>query len=202
MWLLPSRGRPHLVQRLFNTGFQTPGVLLLDDDDHEKYASVRLPEGWEAIVRPRTYLSAKVNQGVSYKPLEAWYGVINDDHLPKTKDWDLTLVKNLRGMIWPHDNYAGRISVLLMEGDLVRKLGWFACPDIKHFYLDDVHELIAEVLGCRGMPEIVVSHEHVNAGRMARDKTYNERPSNAEDRQAFLKWCVEKWPEIRQRIEC
>lgn len=199
MWLLPSRGRPHLVQRLM-PHFQTPGILLLDDDDHHRYEGVALADGWKRVVRRRMHLSAKVNAGFDGSPDEPWYGVINDDHLPVTKDWDLLLTNPVRGMAWPHDNYAGRISVLVMSGDLVRKLGWFACPDIRHFYLDDVHELIAECLGYRGSPEIVVSHEHVNAGRMPVDQTYRERPNNAEDRAAFVRWCRDKWPEVRERL--
>jgi hypothetical protein len=37
---------------------------------------------------------------------------------------------------------------------------------------------------------------------MPKDKTWHERPPSHEDRMAFVKWCRDKWPEIRQRIEC
>jgi hypothetical protein len=205
MWILPSRGRPHLAQRLFDKGnFQTPGVMVLDEDDHHKYKSVSLPGGWEAIVRPRMYLSPKVNEAFAYKPSEPWYGVLNDDHLPLTEGWDLKLVEAVKTspIVWPRDNYADRISTLMMSGDLARTLGWVSCPDMNHFFLDDVHELLAECLGCRQLSEVTVSHEHVNKGRMVPDKTYMERPSNARDRIAFLNWCKEKWPEVRESIGC
>jgi len=204
MWLLPSRGRPHLAQRLFTEGkFKTPGLLILDIGDAESYEQVKLPYGWEKIIRPRMFLSGKLNAGFQHAPNEKWYGILNDDHVPLTKDWDARLVEALDGpLVWPKDNYADRISTPVMDGDFVRKLGWVACPDLKHFYLDDVHELIADCFGCRRLEDVVVSHEHVNAGRMAPDLTWKERPSNADDQKAYLLWCRDKWPAIRQRLEC
>jgi hypothetical protein len=203
MWLLPSRGRPHLVQRLFNVGdFKTPGALILDDDDHQEY-DIELPNGWSVIVYPRMYLSAKLNAAVAFWQEEPWYGILNDDHLPKTEGWDLKLVEALKEqkLVWPRDNYADRISTPVFDGDLVRTLGWITPPELNHFYIDDAHELIAEVLGCRRLEDVTVSHEHVNKGRMKPDKTYRERPEPNRDRTAFQKWCREKWPEIRKRIE-
>ena len=204
MWLLPSRGRPALVRRLFGAGnFKTPGLLILDIGDSEKYEDVRLPEGWEKIIRPRMYLSGKINAGFEYCPSEPWYGVLNDDHLPKTPEWDLKLIAALKGpLVWPQDNYADRISVPVMDGDFARKLGWVACPEMKHFYLDDVNELIADCFGCSRLDDVMVSHEHVNAGRMPKDKTWEERPSNKDDHIAFIRWCRDQWPEIRKRLEC
>ena len=203
MWLLPSRGRPELVKRLFKAGkFQTPGLLILDIGDAESYEGLALPPGWEKIIRPRMFLSGKINEGVKYRPEEPWYGILNDDHLPITEDWDLKLVEACNQMTWPKDNYGDRISTLVISGDLVRTLGWIAPPELRHFYIDDVHELIAECLGCHRLDSVTVSHEHVNAGRMKPDLTWQERPQPHEDRIAFTKWCREKWPEIRKRIEC
>lgn len=205
MWLLPSRGRPHLAERLFKEGrFSTPGLLILDGYDQHNYSGVKLPYGWDTLVTPRKmYLSEKLNLGFSHAPNEKWYGVLNDDHVPMTKDWDTKLIGALDGpLIWPQDNYADRISTPVMDGDFVRKIGWIACPDLKHFYIDDVHELIADCFGCKRLDDVVVSHEHVNAGRMPPDLTWKERPSNAEDQKAFVLWCKEKWPAIRKRLEC
>lgn len=203
MWLLPSRGRPELVARLFKAGkFQTPGLLILDIGDSESYEDVTLPAGWEKIIRHRMFLSGKLNEGVKYRPDEPWYGILNDDHLPLTEGWDLRLVEACKPMTWPRDNYGDRISTLVISGDLVRTLGWIAPPELKHFYIDDVHELIAECLGCQRLEDVTVSHEHVNAGRMKPDLTWRERPQPHEDRIAYAKWCREKWPEVRKRLEC
>lgn len=205
MWLLPSRGRPLLAQRLFDQGnFKTPGILILDEGDADKYESVRLPYDWEKVVLERMYLSPKLNAGLKKKPNEPWYGILNDDHLPKTWEWDLLLQKAVekQPIVWPKDNYADRISTPVFDGELIRKLGWICPPELNHFYIDDAHELLADVLGCSRVDYVTVSHEHVNKGRMKPDQTYKERPDPNRDRVAFQKWCREQWPQIRKRIEC
>jgi hypothetical protein len=204
VWLLPSRGRPQLVTRLFKAGFKTPGLLIIDDDDYKNYRGIELPDGWEKKSIPRQFLSSKLNAGLRMRPQETWYGILNDDHLPMTEGWDLKLVEALktRPIVWPKDNYADRISTPVFDGDLVRALGWITPPELNHFYIDDAHELIAEVLGCYRLEEVTVSHEHVNKGRMRADQTYKERPEPNRDRAAFQKWCRDQWPEIRKRIEC
>lgn len=205
MWLLPSRGRPHLAQRLFDQGnFKTPGLLILDTDDADKYDEVRLPNDWEKLVIPRMFLSPKLNAGFAHKPNEPWYGILNDDHLPKTWEWDLLLQKAVQNqpLVWPKDNYADRISTPVFDGDMIRRIGWICPPELNHFYIDDAHELIAEVLGCTRVEHVTVSHEHVNKGRMKPDQTYRERPEPNRDRTAFQKWCSQQWPEIRKRLEC
>ena len=203
MWLLPSRGRPYLARRLLDSGFQTPGLLILDEDEAETYHHIEFQDGWEKLVLPRMYLGPKLNAAVKERPNEEWYGILNDDHLPKTLNWDVMLVECLlrQQMVWPQDNYGDRISTPVFRGDLVRQLGWISPPGINHFYIDDVHELIAECLGCYRLECVTVSHEHVNAGRMPRDRTWAERPNNETDRRAFLGWCKEEWPLIRKRLE-
>jgi hypothetical protein len=71
---------------------------------------------------------------------------------------------------------------------------------MKHFWLDDADELIAKEVGGRFLPDIVVSHEHVNAGRMPRDRTYMERPNNAADRAAWEAWRDAEWPTVRRGL--
>jgi hypothetical protein len=74
------------------------------------------------------------------------------------------------------------------------------CPRLAHYYLDDVHERIAEAVGGVFLPRVVVSHEHVNAGRAPMDRTYAERPSPENDRLAYEKWLSEEWPALRDRL--
>lgn len=203
MWLVPSKGRPHLAQRLFDAAqFKEPGRLILNTDDEREYKQVKLPANWRRIVTPPTYLSAALNRGLSHVPGEPWYGILNDDHLPKTEGWERAVIDaaGTRGIAWPHDNYAQRISSHVKGGDLVRALGWFVCPQIKHFWLDDVDELIAAEIGGTFLPHVMVSHEHVNAGRMKPDRTYIERPSNPADKAAFERWKRDEWPSVRLKL--
>lgn len=205
MWLVPSKGRPQLCQRLFDAAkFQEPGILILNTDDEMHYRQVLVPKGWRRIVTPPTFLSDALNRGLRHAPNEPWYGILNDDHLPKTEGWERAVIDaaGSQGLAWPHDNYAKRISSHVKGGELVRLLGWFVCPKIKHFWLDDVDELIAKELGdkARFLPEVMVSHEHVNAGRMKVDRTYLERPNNKADKAAFDLWKQEDWPALKVKL--
>lgn len=192
-----------LARRLFDAAkFREPGVLILNTDDELDYRSVMLPKGWRRVVTKPTYLSDALNRGLAHVPGEPWYGILNDDHLPKTEGWERAVIDAAgeHGIAWPHDNYAKRISSHVKGGELVRLLGWFVCPKIKHFWLDDVDELIAAEIGGKYLPDVVVSHEHVNAGRMPIDRTYMERPSNAADKAAFEKWKLEEWPWLKEKL--
>ena len=202
MWLVPSKGRPHLAQRLFDCGIKEPGVLIINTEDERDYRQVKIPEGWKRIVTQPAWLSYALNRGFANHPDEPWYGILNDDHLPKTEGWERAIIDaaGTNGIAWPHDNYAKRISCHVKGGDLVRKLGWFVCPSIKHFWLDDVDELIAKHVPATFLEHVIVSHEHVNAGRMQPDRTYVERPSNAADKAAFERWKMHEWPALLAKL--
>lgn len=177
-------------------------MLVLDTDDEHRYERVRLPYGWRRIVLHRMYLGPKLNAAFEATRDAPWFGVLNDDHLPVTPGWEEAVVRaaGQRSIAWPDDNYGKRISSHVMGGDLARELGWTMCPRLAHYYLDDVHERIAEVVGGVFLRQVVVSHEHVNAGRAPMDRTYAERPSPEKDRVSYEKWLSEEWPAIRDRL--
>lgn len=202
MWLVPSRGRPHLAQRLFESGFREKGVLILDEDEHFIYEQVILPFGWKKLVLPRMYLGPKLNEAANRFSGEPWYGILNDDHLPVTPGWERLVIDaaGSRSMAWPHDNYAKRISAHVKGGDLVRLLGWFVCPRMNHYWLDDADELIAKAVGGKFLEDVMVSHEHANAGRAPMDRTYRERPSNPADKRAFEDWKRDEWPRLEAAL--
>lgn len=204
MWLIPSRGRPQLVERLFKMAhFKEPGILILDEDNAENYSGVRLPYGWGISVHPRMFLGPKLNAAFERFASEPWYGILNDDHVPVTSGWERTIIEaaGTHSMAWPDDNYGQRISAHVKGGDLCRALGWFACPVLKHYFLDDADELIAPLVDGKYLKDVVVSHEHVNAGRAPMDRTYAERPSNAADRLAFLEWKEKEWPSFAAKLK-
>ena len=81
---------------------------------------------------------------------------------------------------WHRDPLPGRQAQAsmpeswLMSSDIVKELGWLACPSLQHFHLDDV---IAE-LGKRsqliqGCPEVIIEHLHYTTGNSPRDEIYS-----------------------------
>lgn len=205
MYILPTRGRPHLIPRFFASAPPvTKGVLALDEDDAHNYAGVQLPSNWTVRITPRAYCTDKLNEAFKAFPDEPFYGFVMDDTVPLTPRWDVLLAKKAGawGIAWPDDCLPGkRPSAIVLGGDLVRALGWIAEPTIKHFYADNVWEAMAADLKCAGRcEEIKVAHLHFSNGSAPFDKTYEERPDRAKDAASFRKWML-VWPELKRRIE-
>jgi hypothetical protein len=203
MMILPSRGRPHLVQRFFDQGQPTlPGLLVIDDDDKENYRAVKIPPDWRVLVLPHLCLVDKCNAAFSEFPAEPWYGITNDDVLPETPQWDerLRAIAGPRNFAYGDDGINHRFSTAVMGGELVRAIGWFLCPALKHFYTDDAWELFHEIgLGIY-VPDIKVTHLHFTVGKAPRDQTYAERGDPAKDQFRFETWKARDWPMLRDRV--
>lgn len=204
MWIVSSRNRPRLVERIFSkVQPTTPGVIAIDDDQVSLYADVRLPSGWKVLPTPRGFYVQKYNDIFARFPNEPWYGKIDDDMLPETPGWDSILPQaaGAWGFAWADDVLAGRAVCGAFGGELIRALGFICCPAVKHFYADDGHELVAHDLGVgvyRG--DVKVPHLHFSNGSAPRDQTYQDRPNVAADRRAFEQWKVSEWPAIRDRL--
>ena len=99
MFILPSRGRPHNIQRLIDAYVDTeataPIHVLLDDDrkgEIDKYFQIKYPVGWLVIARAERIGPLELMR-LHYErwPNEPFYGHLNDDTLPQTKHWDREL---------------------------------------------------------------------------------------------------------------
>lgn len=205
MWFLPSRGRAHLIERLWKACMPTMrGVLAYDIDQTNDYVSVPLPPTWERLGMQRTHLSAKCNRLLEHFPDEPWYGIICDDQVPATPGWDRLLPQAAGAwrIAWADDCLHKRIGASAFGGELVRALGWMQCPSIKHFYLDDVHELIVKELDCGVYcADVKIPHLHFTTGGTPWDATYAQRPSHGEDALAFAKWKEYEWPALKARLQ-
>lgn len=207
MWLLPSRGRPHLIGRVFSVvppHPETVGMLVLDDDDAASYADVVLPHNWTRHIGPAGGgIGAIVNRVFAAFPNEDFYGVLSDDMVPLTPGWDVEMARAATpfDLIGAHQVHGNRIGAIAMGGDLARCLGWLLCPAVRHFYGDDVMELMIAECGFTGMrADIQIEHLHFSSGRAPYDATYQGRGSSHADREAFEAWKETQWPVLRAKI--
>lgn len=200
--LLPSRGRPHLLQRFFDVGKPVvPGVVILDDDDFENYDGVTYPQNWQTLVIPRGNIVQKQNRAFEVFPDADWYGMTSDDVIPESAGWDVVLrdAAGRRNFAWGNDGFNNRFATAVIGGDLTRCIGWLLCPWLKHFYTDDVYELMRDMgLGIY-LPDVKVTHKHfANGGTY--DRTYADRGNPEDDKAAFERWRTAEWPMLRQRL--
>ena len=195
MFVLPSRGRPHNLRRLLDAWEETratlPVWLRLDDDDPNlpEYLTISLPSLWHLEVGPRVSLSIIYNKVYELVPeTTGWWGLIADDVVPETVNWDFKLVEaaGAGGMAVPaggHDDEGAPHFVL--GGDLVRDIGWLALPGLDRIYIDTVWMLIAKHKGVfRRMPNVMLRHHHFSNGKALFDDTYRKH-HKPEDRRVY-----------------
>lgn len=205
MWIVPSRNRPHLVERIFSK--VTPaekGIIAIDNDQAGLYRHVKLPTNWTLDISPKAFFGPKNNAVLARYPSEPWYGSMNDDMLPETQGWDSILPKAAGpwGIAWGDDRYGGRAGCVAFGGELIRALGFICAPGVLHFFNDDAHEIIARELEIgRYVPEVVVPHLHFTNGKAEQDATYRDRPGHGADRKAFQHWRDTDWPQTRKRLK-
>jgi hypothetical protein len=72
-------------------------------------------------------------------------------------------------------------------GELLRALGWWAPPGLRHAYIDDAWETIARALdNWRHVPQVLVEHMHPGVGKAPDDATYADAYSTFDaDRARF-----------------
>ncbi len=124
---------------------------------------------------------------------------LGDDHLPRTVGWDAELLAALRtrggGFAYGDDMMHGEQlpTAVAISSDIIRALGWFALPTLRHLYIDNVWKTLGE---CTGrliyLPHVTIEHMHHERGVAALDKTYEtglmETPGAATDQSEFHRW--------------
>lgn len=197
MWFLPSRGRPENVKRFFQAYEEmessTPGVLWLDEDDANNYSDVEIPDGWDKLVMPR-YGGTGIMTNKFYElyPCEPWYGLLGDDVVPRTKNWDTKLVEaaGISGLSYANDLLRGEkhASHPVVGGLLARKLGWLALPGCDRTYIDDALMYAAKIEGkCYYLKDVILEHLHFSVGKSEFDGTY-EKLHGDTDRKIYEAW--------------
>lgn len=199
MILLPTRGRPENLKRFMEaalaTGMTEPGVVIVDDDDAHNYEGMVLPENWAAIVTRRTWFSHKVNNAFYAFPNEPYYGLMADDQLPRTQGWSEKLAEAAKagkiawvddGLVTPEKKIIGHP---FLPGKLCRSLGWFSCPYVNHFYVDNVwYDLANDLDISEKIEDQLVENMHFTAGKSPFDPTYAQRPLPSADKVSYERY--------------
>ena len=180
MWILPSRSRPHNCARLFRH-IRKPGILCIDNDDpqRELYEALPLPFSWILKTAPRVGLGEIYNRQFRAFPNLKWYGVLADDVVPETEDWEQQLIDAALpdGMAFGDDGINGheRGTHFVLAGELVRDIGWLALPGLDRIFIDTVWNDIAKKRGVRRyLPGVMVIHRHFSNQTAPWDETYRK----------------------------
>ena len=205
--IVPTRGRPEQCGRLFASFCETRAVadllFVTDPDEAALYCrQAWTDKAWLQAGDPRLPLSGKLNRAAAkYAGQYRALMFTGDDHVFRTPRWDEIMLDALAqmggtGILYPDDRRRSDIPEIWMtSADIVRAVGWFACPYPVHFYLDNALADLGRGAGClRWVPEAVVEHLHyTTTPGVPRDATYAlSEHEGRNDQQAYEKWRAER----------
>lgn len=204
--IIPSRGRPERLSEAIREGQRlargdTDYVIALDDDDPAlgEYRSDAL-----GIMQ-----KSGVHQGLR-KSLTGWTNLVarfwlddydymasfGDDHIPRTEGWDVKLVDAIGGTGFSYPNDLRRADIpeaVVVSTNVIRALGWFACPQMDHFWIDNAWADLGRGMGRLAYcPDVIVEHAHyLRSASVAHDATYAQAESRMHlDEAGYRAWCA------------
>jgi len=188
MWVIPSRARPDWLARLCDSfgpeDLKEPVAVILckEDPKWDEYYRRQWPETWSINLAPEghTYCGEKMNWALAQFPKAKFYGHLCDDVWIKTKDMlpQLSAAAGDWKISYPGDGIyddQGKEAIICFPcsgGKLIRALGWWAHPDLKHNCIDSVLTDIA-----RMVPDCEVNMRHLELGMVhpsVRKDTWDE----------------------------
>jgi hypothetical protein len=148
---VPSRGRPHNIERVAGTlketcQADTTLIVGLDEDDptREQYPV-----------------------GIDYQVV----GSVGDDNVFRTPGWDLRIMEALQEtpFAFGNDQYPSREPGTLschvfMRSEVVQKLGYFGPPSIAHMYVDVTWMAWGTACGITYLHDVLIPHLHYTTG--------------------------------------
>lgn len=222
MWLIPSKGRPELLKRCLNacveTGMTTPGQVLLHYKEPlmAEYLKIELPKDWTWFILEHDPEDPVESLGralrVWYKNHKdfistcEWVGWLNDDHIPKTHNWDKLMISQLKkfSIISPNDNWQApkrMCGPTLYSGELIRTVGYIYPPKLNHMYIDDLWEQIGSALGIWvTVMDVIVEHDHWSKHKKPDQTTAYGESFLFKDKDIFTKWITTDASTVIRRV--
>lgn len=223
MILVPSLNRVRLLGRfiesLITTCTTVPGVILVDEKDwgvnSRHYSLLQntltvLPS-WRFQVTTGVSMGDKVREIWDDVKTEEWVGILNDDHVCITPNWDTKVADLIDGtnMVSTDDggwNFGFRVCGLTAWSmPLLEAVGFPIFPrNLQHLYIDDVWKNIGESTGCwLETNKVKIEHRHVYNGKMDKDETFervNAPPSWEYDAKEFKHFMEQDFKVVCERV--
>jgi hypothetical protein len=201
--------RPDKLARFVQAYKQTDAILpifvIFDANDAVNYNDIDTPAHWKRVTVPAGKRIGEIfNLVFRAYPQEDFYGMVADDVVPQTPHWDIALKENCLPdkISWGCDGIQNdKLPVHpFIGGDLLRKLGWWAAPGLKHWFVDNVWKHLADDLHCGiYLPNIKMTHLHPLNGTAAMDRTYQGQPSHVADEYAYYRFMQNGFAKAVQR---
>lgn len=182
--IVPTRSRPHKAIEFYEafkeyTSSDTTLCFAIDDDDDSGYDQSLFPDAvWE--VNERLRLGGTLNLVANkYCNDYDYLSFMGDDHRVRTSNWDRILTSDpIENLIAYGNDLIQGINLptaVLMDSNIVKKLGHMSPPPLKHLYLDNYWLDLGQVLkSIRYYDDVIIEHMHYSVGKSDEDALYKE----------------------------
>jgi len=182
--IIPTRNRPHNAIRAFEqlhkVSDESDFLIVINEDQVDLYPEI---DGVMREVVPADFWDiAKVNHVVpkywdSYSTITG----IDDDCMVTTEGWDSLLSAPIKdrgyGVAYGNDTMQGENlpTKVMISSNIVKALGFWAPPVIKHLFADNFWKALGTELGALDyFPEVMMEHWHHLNGKAPHDDLYRE----------------------------
>jgi len=170
--ICPSLNRPNMLKEMvdsFDATITTDNTLIVVDDP----------------ITPTECFNKVLLDNSNYD----FYHLTNDDVIYKTKGWD-DLLSRKGKICYGNDTIQGDAlcTFPMIDGDIVRCLGWLQLPTLKKYCGDVVWMELGRRLNClKYVPDVEIEHRHFVNGKRENDDP-NFWGTYGYDKEAFLEW--------------
>jgi len=215
--LLPTRGRPKLLQRLFDSLAETTSrierveiVLYIDDDDESTRAVSHPSLQLRKLIKPPGEKMGRMNQMCYEASRGRFVMLMNDDVIFRTKAWDARVLDAFKrfpddaALVYGNDLHRQKSMATLpiVSRVLCNVLGGICPRDYLNVYIDvhlfDVFKKLAK-LGCHRtayLEDVIFEHMHHEAGKSTVDATYMKKNERFDDF-LFINLEEERWNQAK-----
>ncbi len=214
--IIPSRGRPFKIIDMLRSVHTTINhehtqvIILLDKDDksigqYEEHLPTWVLKRVYDREGDETLTTEIINRAFEEFNEYDYYSVTNDDIHYKTKGWDEALCHPLKISCGQDDTmvekYGDKHNVIcspgefpitsVIDGDIVRKIGWLQFPELRHSCGDNIWYWIGRRSGILyNDKNYHTSHISPYFGKCEEDDTYKECNAfdNMEDYYIYKEW--------------
>lgn len=206
MWLLPSRRRIPQLQAFLSqaiaTGLSTPGYILVKSNElaelRAEYDALSLPPNWSIVG-----VDADGAMGTIQKAYESgligdakWVGLLQDDQIPETMNWDSILVSRVTGVniVCSDDGWQVKTKkrlhgALVFSRGIIDVVGYFGPEGLKHNFGEDVWERLTQAANLTTWAyDVLVRHNNIALSNSKDSTSEKIKTFWATDESAFRMW--------------
>jgi hypothetical protein len=204
--IVPTYQRVSLCKKMlesFKTTSTTDIIFGLSSNDKYLFEYIELFKTFKVgyYISNSNYISAIYNEIFSLNSNHDYYHMSSDDVIYKTIGWDIKLQSS--GVAYGDDKLQGinLCTFPVINGNIVRKIGWIMLPALKRLYGDAIWEIIGtQINKYYYFPNVVIEHHHfINGMRENDTPSYNE--DFIYDRKQFIYWILNDELKILNKID-